>query len=168
MALTYDPLATSTVSGATTSISFTGISQAYTDLRLVITTPLGATTQAFAGCRVNSGTSYSWYDGIRNSSGTVSAGYDGRSIFSGYAQLSNSGSNFSSMYIFEINLYTDSTMNKPMMLSWGQNATSIAQQQSVLSGGRANATTNVTSVQAHALGDWATGTKATLYGIKRA
>lgn len=167
MPATYDNLATSTLSSPTTTISFTNVSQSYTDFRLIITCPQAGTGTAYAGARLNNHNVYSWYDGWRNNSGSISSGYDGRSLFSSYGTV-NTGTNYSNLFIFDFNLYTDTSMNQSVLLSHSENGTSIAAQISSIQGGYASITTNITSVQAYSGGDWAAGTKATLYGILRA
>jgi hypothetical protein len=61
MATTYDPIATTTLGSAAATITFSSISSAYTDLRLVITSTV-SDAAGYIGLRFNSdsGTNYSY------------------------------------------------------------------------------------------------------------
>ena len=86
MALTYEPIASTTLGSSAPSISFNSISTAYTDLRLIVS-GLNATSAGGWRIRVNgdSGSNYS-YNGISGNGTTASSFFN-----SSQAQLPISG-----------------------------------------------------------------------------
>ena len=59
MPATYEPIATTTLSSAAASISFSSISSAYTDLRLVMTYTCSTSSYAYVRINSDTGTNYS-------------------------------------------------------------------------------------------------------------
>lgn len=60
MPTTYDILATTTLSGSVNTFTFSGISNAYTDLRLVCNLELNGQGNLLMRCNGNTGTNYVW------------------------------------------------------------------------------------------------------------
>ena len=166
MALTYDSIATTTLGSAASSITFSSISSAYTDLRLVITATTAASGNDI-GLRFNGDTAnnYSW---------TAMYG-DGGSA--GTFRLNN----FSNYRITAFSLYTDTTI--PIFVSTdifsyngSTNKTAISTASGDLNGsgvvarsvGMWRNTAAITSATIFTGSTFNIGTTATLYGILKA
>jgi hypothetical protein len=166
MASTYEPIATTTLGSAASSITFSSISSAYTDLRVVLVgkSSTGDLTIAY---RFNSdtGSNYSYTSLYGN----------------GTSALSNRGSNNS--YAFPVS-NSDLVSSQPQMLTidvfsyaGSTNKTALATFSQDLNGsGSVYRTVNlwrsvsaITSISLLVLSnDFAIGTTATLYGILKA
>ena len=160
MALTYEPIATNTLSATATQIDFSSIPATYTDLRLVA---VGSSTGANPSIRLNTVStttySYTYIDGNGTSASTLSSTGANR------IQVGFSGT-LPVMQIVDIFSYAGST-NKTVL------ATSAADQN-----GSGNVTTfvglwrNTAAVTAVRFylpsGSFDIGSTFTLYGIKAA
>jgi len=166
MPATYEPIATTTLGSAAASITFSSISSAYTDLRLVLvvknfTSSTGSTNI-----------------GIILNSDTGSNGSTTRLIGDGSTASSNRASNNTAM----CRLQTESSTTLPAFLTWdifsyagSTNKTALGQSSSDLNGsgqvtrsvGLWRSTSAITSVEISGP-EMAIGTTATLYGILKA
>jgi hypothetical protein len=161
MAITYEPIATTTLSTATASVTFSSISGTYTDLVVIIN---GTATTAFGQIQMrinadtgsNYSTTYLWGTGsaaVSDRDSNISTGGMNPG-FIGTGQGSN---------IFNIQNYSNTTTYKTVVA------------RSSVTGNRVSATVNlwrstsaVTEVRFNILGGdtFASGTTFTLYGIK--
>lgn len=106
MPVTYDQLATTTLGGAATTISLSGISQSYTDLRLVFRI-FGNNTSSNLSLRLNSNTGTyrtTWFLGsLGGGSGSFGTQTEGSSSIRLF-QLPNSSSNTDNPYVGTVDI----------------------------------------------------------------
>jgi len=162
MATTYDKIATTTLSSAASSITFSSIAATYTDLRLIWTATGTVANSGLLRFNSDSGNNYSW---------TYLAG-NGSSAFSSrtanYSSLLMNGGALSttnpSLTMVDIFSYAGSTF-KTVLIDDSQ-----GEQNSVFRWvGLWRSTSAITNVSITASSStFAAGTIATLYGIKAA
>lgn len=164
MPATYDCIATTTMNGSSSSATFTNISQAYTDLRLV------CSFTATSGCNfstrvgngsIDSGTNYSWTRLLGNGSAASSAASSNETYFTGNFTVGATNSNA----IIEFNNYSNTTTNKTAL-----NRFNDAEGATALTVGLWRNTVAINQVQVYSTNsvNFANGTVFTLYGIKAA
>jgi len=171
MPATYEPIATTTLGTASTTITFSSIPATYTDLKVILV------VNGFTGAanfspllRFNGssgGTEYS--DLFINSDGTTAASASNGSA--DYLELPSGGSISSTIpSFFEIDIfsYTSSSVFKTLLISYS-NDRSGSGWTSKKAGIRRN-TAAITSLNFNtsSAASYAIGTTATLYGIKAA
>lgn len=165
MPATYEPIATTTLSSAASSITFSSISGSYTDLRLVL---VGIDSSG-AGVRMtynsDTGTNYS----NTQLYGAFSNAYSGRSTGIAYCDLSVLGL-YSTPSLIEVDIfsYAGSTYKTCLTsFSGNTNGTSTDGVAKVVNLWRS--TSAITRIDLSlSSGSFDTGTSATLYGIKAA
>lgn len=163
MALTYEPIATNTLSSATNSVSFTSIPGTYTDLILVISA-WHATASSQVAMRFNSdsGSNYS-YTRLLGSGTAVSTERDinKSTIMLAYVNSTASSPNI----ICSIQDYSNSTTNKTTLNrfnttgNWNNLGATVGLWRSTA------AVTSVTISPADG-GNFASGSVFTLFGIQ--
>lgn len=167
MAYTYDPVATTTLTSAATSVTFSSISSGYTDLILVCKAlgNTGGTTDYNLVLNFNSdtGNNYSRTQVLHN--GT--SGSSGRSTNETYGVIQVGGylssSDPTSVFV-NINNYSNSTTHKTYLVSNGPSTTTTE-----FIAGLWRSTSAITSIAVKALGgQFKTGSMFTLYGIAAA
>ena len=168
MASTYEPIATTTLGSATATITFSSISSAYTDLRIVMVCTSASNTQdVYLRFNSDTGTNYSQTalsgDGTTASSSNYTNG--SRIIVN---KLAYTSSTYPHLYTMDIFSYAGSTYKTVLTTALGDN------------NGGANAGTDATvclwrstsainSVEFKlSAGNYNTGTTVTLWGIKAA
>lgn len=168
MAITYEPLATTTLGSATSSITFSSISSSYTDLRIIFT---GTTTLAgetvYYRFNSDSATNYSVRRLWANSGGV------GNDSLSNATQLSTTyayslDDTRPQLVIIDILSYAGSTFKTSMSNHAGnKNGTAGGVDLMV---GLWRSTSAINSIFMFASGGttFKTGTRATLYGILKA
>ena len=174
MPTTYEPIATTTVSGSSTSaITFSGISQAYTDLRLIVSSRETGSGTAYSSLFVRfNNLSTSIYSTTRlTGTGTSvvsnrSSSQTEMSVLAGNAGSTSTSGTFN-LSIMDILSYTDST-NKTMLasVSADNNGSGFTVRQIFL----ARTTSAITRIDLtdETGSNFASGTTATLYGILKA
>jgi len=159
---TYVALATSTLSSATASVTFSSISSAYTDLVLVASTSTTHTAATNLRYKFN-GSTGSVYSGIfLTGDGSSAAGSSsgGTSTFGYLGTLTNSATEFG-VVVCSINNYSNTTTYKTV-LSRANYASGMV--SAVV--GLAQTTSAVSSILIQfGAGDLRTGSTFTLYGI---
>jgi hypothetical protein len=166
MAITYDKIATNTLSSAAASITFSSIAASWTDLRLVLvakTTANGATTAlSFNG--VPAGTVYSWT--TLSGNGTSAASSANTSQDGLYPYSASTLASTPDFYTFDIFSYT-SAINKTVLTTASQDYNGSGTVNRKV--GLWRSTSTITSCVLTNVGStYAAGTIATLYGIKAA
>jgi len=167
---TYEPIATTTVSGGSTSeVEFASISGSYTDL--IIVGNLGAATTSYMSARFNSdtGSNYS----VTNLSGNGSTALSNRATSRSVADISfevTAGSTINKNFIAQIMNYSNSTTYKTM-LSRTNNAGTGTSATVVLW----RSTSAITNIKLYSetgnganLYNFTSGSTFTLYGIAAA
>lgn len=163
MALTYEPIATTTLGSATPSITFSSIPNTYTDLRLVY---VGGTAGVWINITFNgsSATNYSWTQMQAGSSSVTTTS----SQNSAFIQLrSDSSTSIFSLRTIDLFSYAGST-NKTILATDSNdvNASGGGLRHTVGLWRNTSAITSITLTASS--GNISTGTTATLYGIKAA
>lgn len=169
MAATYEPIATTTLGSASSTIDFNSIAASWTDLRLVLSVPTSATDGGDFGIRFNSdsGNNYSLTELGGNGTGAVS----GRmTSFSSY-RVSYNTNGTSTTYPFLITMdlfsYAGSTYKTALStVSNDRNGGAVVAVSNTV--GLWRSTSAVTSINIFSSYNMNIGTKATLYGIKAA
>ena len=167
MALTYDPIATTTISGSSTNTyTFSSIPSTYTDLVLAFANFQGTTNYSFA-LRFNgdSGSNYSYtvLEGNGTSAATgastsTTGYYNGATI--GFPDSKSNG-------VFNIMNYSNSTTYKTILGRYNYRGTGLSGMG--MSVGTWRNTSAINSVTFFlASGNFTAGSSATLYGIKAA
>jgi hypothetical protein len=153
-------LATLTLGSAQATVTFSSITSAYRDLRLVVS---GTTSSnSYSRLRINSDTGISYYVASMEADGSSTFGGGGSNS---YMDFANNYLNFnaSSQAIMTCDFIDYSATNKHKMVIA---RTSSASQSVALFGGRWASTSAVDTITiTSAAGNWATATTFTLYGV---
>jgi hypothetical protein len=163
MPATYEPIATTTLGSAAASISFSSISSAYTDLRLVMTYTCSTSSYAYVTINSDTGTNYSRTQLSGN--GTAATSIRGTSIDRMFAPVANTTTtpvNFTADFFS----YAGSTNKTSLWTgSSDQNGSGNATRTVYLW----RSTSAISSLQITSnAGNFEVGTSATLYGILKA
>ena len=167
MASTYEKIATTTLSSATSSISFTSIPSTYTDLRVVFTLIIKAGGTIYALCDLNgdTATNYSetWVDGY---AGAAQSGRDSNDNFFYLSQRPFYDTNLAFVTL-DFMSYAGSTY-KSCLISYDQeyNGSGFVGKQVGL--WRSTSAINTIHLYSNASVAFVAGTTATIYGIKAA
>lgn len=165
MAVTYDPIATTTLTSTASSITFSSISSAYTDLRLVFV-PIANNIVNQLVLNSDTGSNYSRIY-IRSDGTTAASNYNTNQTLARLNTLSapaTSGNN--GFYTIDIFSYGASTYKTMLMTSSQDNNGSGAVERMVNLWRSTSAVTSITLSPNS--GTYGIGTIATLYGIKAA
>jgi hypothetical protein len=170
MAVTYDCLATVTLSSTANTIVFSSISSAYTDLILVgRTSSAGANTPRF---RLNgdSGTNYDHWEFYTSTSAPASNSSSGDTVGTFGFSFTTSAPATSEPGIFIANFadYSNTSKQKSVLVHWANRASGIG---FITNNWKStNAVTSITISSGSSFPSSATGTGSifTLYGIKEA
>jgi hypothetical protein len=163
MPITYEPITTTTLGSAAASITLSSIPATYTDLRLVVNVTMATGTtcryQFNGDTSTNYSTTYLLGDGSSASSGAVT---NGSFIYASQYTASTTIPSFYSMDVFS---YAGSTYKTVLTTgSNDRNGSGAVDRQVQLW----RSTSAITSINIFSTGTFATGTTATLYGIKNA
>jgi hypothetical protein len=167
MPVTYEPIATYTVSGGSpATFNFTSIPATYTDLRIVTTVASTATSNFYLRINADSSSLYSW----TRVSGDGSTASSTRTTNQTIWQLNNSSidSTLPEQFTIDIFDYAGSTFKTALWTSSQDNNGSGTTSNYV---GLYRSTTAITSLSLQALNPvdvYNDGSIATLYGIKNA
>jgi hypothetical protein len=165
MAITYEPIATTTLGSAAASVTFSSISSAFTDLVLICNyaTSLDATESVYIQFNGDTGTNYSSTDLVGD--GSSAASY--RTSNANYVRIGGRAlgtSNSSNTSIVNIMNYSNTTTNKTFL-----NRNGIPSLGTVATVGLYRSTSAITSILVAGNGqNLSTGSTFTLYGIASA
>ena len=167
MPATYEPIATTTLGSATSTITFSSISSAYTDLRVVL---VGTSTSAgFVVYRFNgdTATNYSYTElyGDGTSAASQRATSSSRIGLGGSAAAINTSATIPSLYTIDVFNYAGSTNKTTLNTSNGDFNGTGGVERSV---GLWRSTSAITAINLVAGTSFGVGTTATLYGILKA
>lgn len=164
MPITYDPISTTTISSATSSITFSSIPATYTDLRVVLNLVAGATQYMQMDFNGDTGTNYS----ITFLDANASTRATGRTSNANYIDLSQRTASNATTTFYAINIfsYAGSTFKTCLQESnQNYNGSGFVGRQI----GMWRSTSAITSVRLFSgVNIYGVGTTATLYGIKNA
>jgi len=161
MPVTYEPIATTTVSGSSTSsVSFTGISGSYSDIVFVCEIDGSVNDSTRIRFNGDSGTNYSQTD-LRGNGTTATST---RTTSNAHISLSAGNSTNQISVVGSINNYSNSTTYKTLILRTNNPTDTVAGRS-----GLWRNTSAITSIEfSIASGNWVAGSTFTLYGIKAA
>lgn len=157
---TYDAIATSTLSTAATSVTFSSISQSYTDLFLACKLKMagGGATNTFMRFNGDTGTNYANNGAYYTIGG--SRGYYSNTANNGI-WLDNVDSTWTTVTQIDINNYKSTNMKKTILV---QSAAPASQVD--LKGGSWNSTAAINSITIYnGSVNFAVGSQFTIYGI---
>ena len=164
MPTNYEPIATTTLGSAAASITFSSIAGTYTDLRLVLVT---ITSGGANRIRFNSdtGTNYSrTYVAGDGSAAASSRSSNSTQIFMNY----NASPSSTIPYLHQIDIFSYAGSTNKTIL-WDQNLDLNGSGDVVKGVGMWRNTSAITAIElSNNVGNFLTGTTATLYGILKA
>lgn len=164
MPVTYESIATQTLSSPASSITFSGIANSWTDLRLMITGYANTGNQLVMRFNADSGSNYSYTDFITNGSTVTSSATANQTSF--VIHYNGFDSTIATFVPIDIMSYASTSNNKTVLFSW--NATRDTDGFVKYSVGLWRNTAAITSITLTSDGNMGVGTTATLYGIKNA
>jgi hypothetical protein len=171
MPVTYEILATTTITGSPSDVTFSSIPQGYTDLRLVASVQVGSISAIGVRLNNDTGTSYGFEDLYISSSNNIIAARTIQTRFDVNFN-SNQRTNNASIITMDIFQYASSTMQKSVLYDYGMlnGTTGANENQRVMNCGLYYSTTNITSLTLqNASGNpFTNGGTMTLFGILRA
>jgi len=169
MPVTYEPIATTTLTSNAANITFSSIGAGYTDLRLVILSrTTRSSTQDFLAINFNSDTTttYSWTE--LTATGISSGRASGQQYFGATTQGNTAGSDIFGLMEIDIFSYAGST-NKTVLLGSSHDRNgSGGITRAVALWRSTNAITSIAISSSTGGINLLSGTTATLYGIKKA
>jgi hypothetical protein len=164
MPATYEPIATNTLASATSAVSFTSITSAYTDLILVMNLKCSPSGANYPVLELNSDTGNNYSETFITANGTT-ASSTRYSNTVGY--LINSATAISTNFVFNNVVhfmnYANTTTNKSVITR----ANSDGAVEAGILLWRNTAAINAINIKASA-NNWAIGSTFTLYGVKSA
>ncbi len=166
MAITYDPISTTTLGSAGT-VTFTSLPTTYTDLKIIISGGESGGSAAFS-YRFNgdSGNFYSWTALYANASAMNGSSTN---LFTAGQLYGAAGTATQGLTEFTIFDYTNSAINKYSVAKHVNVSSGIYNGGTIM--GKWTNTAAITSIQiggANSVGNLTAGTTVSLYGIKRA
>jgi hypothetical protein len=170
MPVTYEILATTTISGTPDIVAFSSISQSYTDLRLVANFSVSSVSDF--GLRLNgSGSNYAYEDFFARTGNNPVAVKGGGEFYFDLNYGIPQGTANSAIVTWDILQYASTTMNKSVLYDRGYqsgvNTTNSSQR--LMGCGLWQNTAAVTSVSIINIGNnFANGGTVTLFGILKA
>ena len=168
MASTYEPIATTTVAVAATSITFSSIPSTYTDLRIVfVGTGSTSLTNLLARYNGSSAAAYSatYLYGDGTTAGSANSG--GANSFQNFTNYNSLSMTIPTMRIIDFFSYAGSTYKTCL---WSETSNFNGSGSTVCNVGLWSNTAAITSITllTNAVATYSIGTTATLYGIKAA
>lgn len=165
MATTYEPIATTTLGSAASSITFSSIPSTYTDLRLVLVCTTSVTTNATWRFNSDSGSNYS-YTVISGNGTAASSSSNTNSTAAYFTAAGNTSTTIPHMYTLDVFSYGGSTNKTSLVTESSDDNGSGKVASSVHLWRSTSAITSINIIISS--GTYSTGTTATLYGIKAA
>ena len=167
MARTYEKIASTTLGSASATITFSSISSAYTDLKLILV-PTSVSSQSAARIRFNSdtGSNYSYVQlrgtgtSVTSTRGTSTANI----LFSGGTGISTTLPAFYEADIFSYN----GSKYKTVLVSSSNDYSGAGETASIVGVWRSTSTISTITITIDGTTTFSANTRATLYGIKAA
>jgi len=167
MPATYEPIATTTLGSAASSISFSSISSAYTDLRVVLVCQTASNANIAFRLNSDTGTNYSYT--LLYGTGTSAASFRDTSITRGYIIAADNAATFPNWNLCTMDIFSYAGSTNKTILTNGSNDKngSGTVEAAVNLWRNASAINSVTLLAWNGV-NFNTDTTATLYGIKAA
>jgi len=165
MAKTYEPIATTTLGSAASNITFTSVSQAYTDIVAIVYVPSNSINDDLY-MQFNSDTAGNYSNTTLRGNGTAASSTRGSNTTGArFSDMSSPQTTTSNTSIINIMNYTNTTTYKSIVSRGNNAATGVEAFASIW---RATPTA-INAIKFYpASGNMDTGTIITLYGIKAA
>lgn len=164
---TYEPLATTTLGSAASSITFSSIPSTYTDLRIVFVFKNNAAGIIYPGIQFNSDTGTNYSSTILYGNGTSAASTYSTNYTSLWRNVEYTTDAYPSLYTLDIFSYAGSTYKTALTSKNSDNNGSGAVVREV-GLWRSTAAINSISIVDNGVRQFAAGTTATIWGIKAA
>ena len=159
MTVTYDSIATTTLSAGTATVTFSSIPATYTDLRLIVSGSTSASDNTVI--RVNGDTASNYSSTYLGGNGTAAS--SGRFSSQTYAILGYVGSGNQMVEQFDFMNYSNTTTNKTILC---RSSSSTVWVEGSVGLWRSTAAINSITILFFSSATFNTGTRFTLYGIK--
>jgi hypothetical protein len=164
MPATYEPIATTTLGSATNSITFSSISSAYTDLRLVV---VGTVNSNGVEVRVQLNNDASSLYSNTQLTGNGTAASSNRYAATYFQFIGSGSSTIPNMATMDLFSYAGST-NKTVLTTWSGDLNGSGTVERTVSLYRSTTAISTVKILASGANTLSTGTTATLYGILKA
>jgi len=164
MATTYEKIATTTLGSAAASITFSSISSAYTDLRLVLVCKASTAMDAYVQYNSDTGSNYS----LTELNGSGSAASSTATINATYILLDSNGTISSAqpqLFNFDIFSYAGSTY-KTCLINMNRDYNGSGNVTNTV--GLWRSTSAINAITITGTSNFAIGSTATIYGILKA
>jgi hypothetical protein len=168
MPSTYEPIATVTASGSSSTLNFTSIPSTYTDLRLVANLRSADSRSGYQSASFTyNGSTTSLYSGtIVYGNGTSASSYrQSASVIEGLVSMNGLASGLFLPNILDIMNYSNTTTFKTTLVSMGGAGLGAYRQINTY---RSTAAISSIKIEEASALNWVAGSTATLYGIKAA
>jgi hypothetical protein len=167
MPATYEPIATTTLSSAAATITFSSIPSTYTDLRLVLTALADSSTiGGYIIFNNDSGANYSWTN-LRGDGSSASSSIIAPATQINLAFFASATTSIPAFYTADIFSYSGSTFKTCLITNAAdKNGSGVTERHVGL--WRDTAAINRIDIYTNSVNNFATGTTATLYGILKA
>ena len=165
---TYDKIATTTLGSAASSITFSSIAASWTDLRLVFV-PIGSVAGNTVRMQLNGDTGSNYSDTSLRAEGTTASSSSNTSVTFLTLSLSGTHATIPSLFTIDFFSYAGSTY-KTALLTSGEDTNTVGRYvgRNVQMWRNTAAITSINLYLSGVSQTYATGTTATLYGIKAA
>ena len=164
---TYEPIATTTLSSATPTVTFSSISNTYTDLVLIAQLTTAAATNMRIRFNADTASNYGSTH-MSGNGGTISTGVETTNtagLIDYQGGYPNGGASSVSTYVININNYSNTTTWK----TWLTRASNAGTGTEVTAGvWRQTSAINQVQIRTSSGGNMSVGSIFTLYGIKAA
>ncbi len=166
MPATYNPIATTTLGSANSTITFSSIPGTYTDLVLVLSSLSASASTPIIRFNSDTGNNYSWTRLV----GTGSAAQSGRLTSLSYIEIAYSAlsSTIPSLGIVNVFNYANTSTNKTILCSSSQDQNGSGSTQSSVGLWRNTSAITTITITMDGGFNFAANTTATLYGILKA
>jgi hypothetical protein len=165
MAITYEPITTTTLGSATTTFTLNSIPATYTDLRLVLVVRDASTFAANLRFNSDTGSNYS-YTRLTGNGSSASSNQSTSNTYIGLFPCTNAANTFA-LKTVDIFSYAGSTFKTCLVENSGDENGSGSVDRQIGLWRSTSAITSITIVNAGGA-NFQIGTTATLYGIKEA
>jgi len=164
MALTFEPIATTTLGSAATEITFSSIPQTYTDLCIIAGIKMNGSYLVY--CRVNGGSSAGYGAGVLEFNGSAASATTYNSQSDGWLLGTALASQYPIAMVVDIPSYTNTIVNKTAVSHYGGSSTSAGKAGIATSVNTTNSSTITSLTIRNSAGEnFFAGSFATLYGI---
>jgi hypothetical protein len=169
MAVTYEPIATSTLVSAATSITFSSIASSWTDIRVVLNAVAVDSNSAAITFQFNSDTASNYSNTTLTGNGTTASSGRTSNRSDGIYSASTAQNAANGLFLIEAEIfsYAGST-NKTVLIASSDDANGTGIVTRAVGLWRNTAAITTVKINKAFGGNFGVGTTATLYGIKNA